>query len=419
MVKRLIAGLIFLALAGNIVLAQSPRIRGDNPEELINNIVDYLQKHAYFVDNVEDWDLLRQEALAMLPDDAVHDDIFPVIDVLLAALDDNHSHYYTISDLSGESTRYHYGMTLTDSGQVAYIVENRPADEAGLSVGDTVIAVNGEPITGDPLELLAIYRPSSQEAYQFTIVSAQDDREFTVTMTPDTGQYAPLPYGVIRGNTGYLELFALVDRVTIEPYNDAIQRFISESNRDDNLVCGWVIDLRRNEGGNTWTMLGSLGALFADEHLFSFQGRTFDTLVRHSSGTILFGSRRYYSNNFVHRQPDYSDVPVAILTSSITASAAEMTGIGLQGRAAITRSFGEATRGIPTKNRMIAINDGFGEDGGLIAMTEAASRDLDGNLYEDSIMPDVEIPIDWTTYNTPDDAVLNAAYEWLESEGCE
>ena len=106
------------------------------------------------------------------------------------------------------------------------------------------------------------------------------------------------------------------------------------------------------------------------------------------------------------RNPDHdlSSVPVAVLTSRETASAAEAVAIAFIGRAS-TRSFGTPSFGVPTANSTYELHDRS-----ALALTTAVGIDRIGNEYAHPLDPDVNVP------PTPEpDAARDVATAWLET----
>ena len=102
--------------------------------------------------------------------------------------------------------------------------------------------------------------------------------------------------------------------------------------------------------------------------------------------------------------------PVAVLTSRLTVSSGEAITISFRGRPA-TRSFGEATAGLPTSNQAFPLVD----DAVLVVMV-SREADRTGRIYEGRIPPDESVAIDWTRIGTDDDPVLSGATAWLRSQ---
>ena len=105
-----------------------------------------------------------------------------------------------------------------------------------------------------------------------------------------------------------------------------------------------------------------------------------------------------------------SESPVAVLTSSFTGSAGEMTLVAFRGRPNL-RTFGEPTEGLTTAVAMYDL-----EDGAILGMAESVCADRTGAIYNSKVQPDEEITIDWRHYGQSDDLVIQAAVTWLKSQ---
>jgi len=170
-------------------------------------------------------------------------------------------------------------------------------------------------------------------------------------------------------------------------------------------ACGWVVDLRKNGGGNMWPMLSGLRPLVGDGLLGSFDRRNGE------------------STKWTAADPRYDVAPtaalrglesawVAVLTGPRTASSGEFVTIAFRGRPR-TRSFGLPTAGLSTSNSTFPL-----PDGSMIVLTTAVGADRTGRRYGTEIEPD-EV-IDGVEPAWPgDDPTLSAALRWLkQSSGC-
>ena len=99
--------------------------------------------------------------------------------------------------------------------------------------------------------------------------------------------------------------------------------------------------------------------------------------------------------------------PVAVLTSRLTASAAEEVAVAFAGRPG-TRRFGEPTRGVPTLNQGVDL-----PSGARLWITTATVTDRDGRSYAGPIPPDNPVRTDWSDFAGGADPVLSAAQNWL------
>jgi C-terminal processing protease CtpA/Prc len=175
-------------------------------------------------------------------------------------------------------------------------------------------------------------------------------------------------------------------------------------------VCGWVVDLRQNTGGNLWPMLAGLGPLLGEGELAASvypDGRRVP--VWHRDGQAGLGD---YTQLRV-RSPYRVDagVPAAVLLGPATASSAEILAVALRSRAG-ARSFGAPTRGLSAGNRIFSL-----ADGASLVLTVAATTDTDGRFYAGPLVPDEVVAAAGLRRQpeTAADATLAAAVSWLEA----
>lgn len=118
--------------------------------------------------------------------------------------------------------------------------------------------------------------------------------------------------------------------------------------------CGWIVDLRRDTGGNMGPMLPAVGPI-GEGNMLGFAGRKrFRYFLSYRDGALRQGT--------VYRAPlDVAVLtpapPVALLTSPLTASAGEVVTVAFRGRPD-TRSFGWPTAGATNAPRPYRLADG-------------------------------------------------------------
>lgn len=175
---------------------------------------------------------------------------------------------------------------------------------------------------------------------------------------------------------------------------------------DSAKVCGWVVDLRRNSGGNLWPMLAGLGPLLGEGVLAASvypDGRRVE--IWHRGGQAGFGDYTQLRVRAPYRPAAVK--PVAVLLGPRTASSAEVLAVAFRARAA-TRSFGAPTRGLSAGNRTFAL-----ADGASLVLTVAATSDAAGRVYEGPIAPDEAVERAAASGTAAGDAALEAGAAWL------
>ena len=250
--------------------------------------------------------------------------------------------------------------------------------------------------------------PSDTYAAILRVIAALGERHTFFRPPPTPGQPRTLPppvtmpswelvdgrFGVVR-LPGFLGSQAEADR-----YIATLREGLMEMDRRG--VCGWVVDLREDTGGNMWPMLAGLDPLLGTAPFGSFRspsGR--QTFWIRGNGDIRPGPAA------TAQPPAFSlrraGAPVAVLLGPRTGSSGEMTAISFVGRPN-ARSFGAATAGFTTANAPYPL-----ADGAQLVITTAYVRDRTGHEYREAMTPDEP---------TEPDAALPAALRWLAAQRC-
>lgn len=231
-------------------------------------------------------------------------------------------------------------------------------------------------------------------------------------MTPQEAEQAlsPAPDGsalpearMLAGSIGYLSLPAVSSDRAAAAYVSQARQAVAEV--DGQGARGWIVDLRSNTGGDMWGPLAAVGPILGDGEVGAFV----EADGKRTPWTIGNGTPRQYLATWGPATPlAHAAAPaVAVLTSSRTASAAEAVTIAFRGRPD-TRSFGQATRGIPTGNDSHALTDGA-----LILLTQAREADRTGRIHDGPLPPDEAVPDDSRDLGSGQDRTLEAAAHWL------
>jgi C-terminal processing protease CtpA/Prc len=167
-------------------------------------------------------------------------------------------------------------------------------------------------------------------------------------------------------------------------------------------ACGWVVDLRQNQGGNMFPMLAGLAPLIGTDNLGAFVSRSGE--ARPWPTQHIYTDTRLDISRF--EAPDLRSAPVAVITGFYTMSSGEAVAIAFRGRPN-TRSFGEPTAGKSTANQGERLSDGS-----MLLVTAALMADRNGVLYGIPIQPDERVDARAGTAAEEDHA-LAAAVNWL------
>jgi carboxyl-terminal processing protease len=248
---------------------------------------------------------------------------------------DPHSTFFT----SQEFQKFYFDLNREYGGIGAFVnfdqdgdfsivrpIYSGPAYEAGLRSGDKILEVDGWETGGHTTEEIIKKlkgRPESQVALKFFRLGFQEAQEITITR-----QQISVPavnWAMVPGEIGYIELINFSANISAE-LQVALADLVGKGAK------GIVLDVRNNTGG------------------FLTQAR--DVVEQFVTGRELVvytkgpnEPRRSYSTS--DRRREVCELPLAILTNRLSASASEITAGAFQdlGRAKVIgkRSFGKGS----------------------------------------------------------------------------
>lgn len=314
------------------------------------------------------------------------------------ALREGHTYYMspddfrdTLAQLNNRESFVGIGVVMTQDRAVTEVIENSPAEAAGLRIGDEIVVVNGESIEGLPVNEAS----AKIRGEEGTTVDLGIRREGVATVIPFTITRAPISRDwvnarVLDGNVGYLQLRTFpVNSDAMRSLNRAMNRF-SEAK-----VNALVIDLRNNGGGSVDTGQ-DVASLFLAEHTPIYQRLD----RRGGEATVRTWGERWDR-----------DVPIAVLTNQNSGSMAEILAAALQ-ETGVARVFGTKTAGVVSATVFHPLSDGSG-----LAVTVQLIKTGQGRvLNEIGLEPDQVVEIDAEELRRGRDNQLEAAVSYLRDE---
>jgi len=147
-------------------------------------------------------------------------------------------------------------------------------------------------------------------------------------------------------------------------------------------ACGWIVDLRYNDGGNGFAMLAGLASLLGDG-VYGYNADANGDLRewRYKAGKMYLGEILIVELPNPY-QTQNSGAPIAVLTSELTTSAGELVAIAFRGWPN-TRSFGQETLGRTTGPEGFYLSDGA-----ILGISTIYFSDKTGRVYIEGISPD-------------------------------
>ena len=320
-----------------------------------------------------------------LDDDAL---MLGAIRGMTASVGDQYTFYYTPEEMKRANENnaglYHgIGVLLQVKDgeiQVVRVYPGTPAESDGVRVGDVIMAVDGQRVSGADgrryNEAVSLIRGAEDTRVTLTILRDGEQMDIDVRRGNVSVSYANSC--VLEGDIGYIAISQFNGDAAAK-CREAIASF-----REQN-VKGLVIDLRNNPGG------------------------LLDQVVSVADAILPTGVIVYIRERDGNRQDFYSDeamydVPVAVLVNGMSASASEILASAVQ-------AFGRGTIvGLNTYGKgIVQTLVPFQEDGAGLQLTTSSYYDaLDRCPHEVGVKPDIEVALEGNNLSdTPDPASDN------------
>jgi carboxyl-terminal processing protease len=212
---------------------------------------------------------------------------------------------------------------------------------------------------------------------------------------------------VMEGGIGYITIpwVNTSDPAICTLVADSLQAMIG--NLAASGVTKWIVDLRKNSGGNCWPMLAGIGPLLGDGVCGYFVRESRKTAFRYEAGIVYHGSMITCKVNNPVLIDKSKRMQIAVLTGTGTSSAGEVLALAFKGMDNV-RLMGEPTSGYTTANTTYDLLDGS-----TLVLTVCREADRTGKVYEGKIQPDDLVLPDPLYKN--DDVVKASALMWLQS----
>lgn len=217
--------------------------------------------------------------------------------------------------------------------------------------------------------------------------------------------------GEIRGewlqdSIAYLTVpwVSTTDSLICEHIADSLQSEIARLDAHGG-ISRWIIDLRKNSGGNCWPMLTGVGPLLGDGVCGYFVAGDQRVPILYHDGSAFEGRHVIcrVSNSGYHTQRIKKSI--VVLTGHRTVSAGEIVALAFKGKTE-TCLIGEPTAGYTTANATYTLSDRS-----MLVLTVCQEADHTGHICEGSIQPDKLIAA--TPAGADADPAKEAAVSWL------
>lgn len=322
---------------------------------------------------------------------------------IFEGLDDPYSAYYTkkeYKDLMAQMTGSYAGigatLSKTDGGegvcQIVSTYEGSPAGKAGLVAGDVIESADGKSAADYDLEDFVQFIRGSAGSVVSLKVQHADGSEETVKVTRENIQVPTVSYQMANDSIGYVRIDQFTES-TYDEYQKAMQDLESKGMK------AVIFDLRYNGGGLVDSVTKILNQILP-------KGTSVYMLDRN-------GKRTDYTSDGKHELK----MPIAVLTSENTASAAEIFSGAIRdyhkGTLIGQKTFG---KGIVQQTMPLP-------DGSAIKITIETYYTPSGEcIHKKGIKPDIQMDYEYTgstdssSYDILKDNEVNKGIEVLTSE---
>ena len=306
---------------------------------------------------------------------------------MISALGDRWSYYIPADEYAAyqEQMKNAYvgiGITIRmdlENGEITVMIVNEggPADQAGMEVGDKIIAVEGQSIEGmDTTDVRNLVR--GKEGTQVLITVLRAGEEIPLSITRANVQVPVAKGQLLDGNIGLVTIENFDSRCTQETVA-AIEALMAQGARK------LIFDVRNNPGGYAHELVALLDYLLPEGELFR---------------TVNYKGEE----NVDKSDADCLDIPMAVLVNADSYSAAEFFAAALRDYdAAIVVGQQTSGKGYYQVTHEL-------DDGSAVALSIGKYFTPGGISLEGvGITPDIQVDVDEETY-------ANIYYDMLAPE---
>lgn len=321
-----------------------------------------------------------------------------VYDGMMEALGDKYARYYSaeeLSELEDENAGIYYGIGAyvgldedTSMPYISSVIEDTPAEEAGLRADDIIYAVDGTSTYDMELDdVVSLIK--GDEGTTVTLTILRDDETMDVDVTRAKVNTPTVTYKMLDDDIGYIQITEF-DDITVDQFTDA---YATIKGSDAKAL---ILDLRGNPGG-LLTSVVSIAQQILPEGLIVY---TEDK----------DGNKEEYTSDGSNE----IQIPLVVLVNGNSASAAEIL-TGAIKDDGVGTIVGTTTYGKGIVQKLFPLSDGS-----AVKMTVSAYYTPNGtNIQGTGIEPDVTVEFDSDAYYDSDkteDNQLEKAEEILEEQ---
>ena len=226
---------------------------------------------------------------------------------MVRSIDDKWSYYmspeeYAAYKLTSSNEYAGIGISVkqNDSGdfEIFSVDSGTPAEAAGLTAGQLIVSVDGQPVADMTLsEMQELIRSKLNKDFPM-VVSDKKGNEVSVTVACEIIYKDPVSSRMLDGNIGYIKI-ANFEAGSSEGAINAIEKLVAEG------ATAFIFDVRNNPGGLLSELVSLLDYLLPDGDLFisvDKQGnetvKTSDKICLSSKMAVLVNANTYSAAEF-------------------------------------------------------------------------------------------------------------------------
>lgn len=290
------------------------------------------------------------------------------------SLEDPYTVYFTKEqmELFMERSRGSYvgiGVTVNmpDDGILTVVepFEDSPAIEAGLKMGDKIVKVDGEDVTGirDADMIVSMIKGEENTKVEITVFRPSEERYIDFEIVRKTIKIVNVTSEMLEGNIGYIRI-VMFDGECAAYFEKHLKELL------DRGMKGLIIDVRDNPGGDLDEVVAIANRLIPEGLIVYMEDREGNRMEKTSDKIEL-------------------DKPIAILINEYSASASEILAGAVKDHKKGTL-VGQKTFGKGLVQNVLELDDGSG-----LKLTIATYFTPAGiNIHQKGIEPHIEVELD-------------------------
>lgn len=317
---------------------------------------------------------------------------------MIAALGDPYSTYYSAEELeeiqmSTEGIYYGIGAYISKSAldefcTISGIIENTPAEEAGLREGDVIYEVDGVLVQGmDTTEVVSLIKGDEGTKVLLTLVREGEEDYLKIEVERRKIESPTVTFEMKEGNIAYIQITEF-DDVTETQFSNALSEARAMG------MESLILDLRSNPGGNLSTVCEIARMVLP-------------------KGMIVYTEDKYGNREEYTSEGDNKlEVPAVVLVNDYSASASEILAGAMKDHGVAT-IMGTTTFGKGIVQRIISLSDGS-----AVKLTVSKYYTPSGaDIHEKGVAPDIEVIFDGEAYYENDvDNQIEEAIKYLKEQ---